>query len=35
MLKVTFNLDFGKKRNSQGRRINNKDTDTGILSGNK
>ena len=35
MLNVSFNLDFGKKRNSQGRRINNKDTDTGILSGNK
>ena len=35
MVNVSFNLDFGKKRNSQGRRINNKDTDTGILSGNK
>ena len=35
MVNVSFNLDFGKKHNSQGQRINNKDTDTGILSGNK
>ena len=35
MINVSFNLDFGKKQNSQGRRINNKDIDTGILSGNK
>lgn len=35
MVNVSFNLDFGKKRNGTGRRINNKDTDTGILSGNK
>lgn len=35
MVNVSFNLDFGKKRNGAGRRINNKDTDTGILSGNK
>lgn len=35
MVNVSFNLDFGKKQNSQGRRINNKDIDTGILSGNK
>lgn len=35
MVNVSFNLDFGKKRNGGGRRINNKDTDTGILSGNK
>lgn len=35
MVNVSFNLDFGKKQNNQGRRINNKDVDTGILSGNK
>ena len=35
MVNVSFNLDFGKKRNSGNRRINNKDTETGILSGNK
>ncbi len=35
MINVSFNLDFGKKQNNQGRRINNKDIDTGILSGNK
>lgn len=35
MVNVSFNLDFGKKRNGGSRRINNKDTDTGILSGNK
>lgn len=35
MVNVSFNLDFGKKRNSQGRRIENKDIDTGILSGSK
>lgn len=35
MINVSFNLDFGKKQNNQGRRINNKDVDTGILSGNK
>lgn len=32
---VSFNLDFGKQHNSRGQRINNKDIDTGILSGNK
>lgn len=35
MVNASFSLDFGKKRNSQGRRINNRDTDTGILSGSK
>ena len=35
MVNVSFNLDFGKKHNNQGRRINNKDIDTGILSGSK
>lgn len=35
IVNVSFNLDFGKKHNSQGRRINNKDIDTGILSGSK
>lgn len=35
MINVSFNLDFGKKQNNQGRRINNRDIDTGILSGNK
>lgn len=35
MVNVSFNLDFGKKQNNQGRRINNKDIDTGILSGSK
>ena len=35
MLNVSFNLDFGKQRRSEGRRIQNEDTDTGILSGRK
>lgn len=35
MVNVSFNLDFGKQRNAAGKRINNSDTDTGILSGNK
>lgn len=35
MVNVSFNLDFGKRRNSHGRRIENKDVDTGILSGSK
>lgn len=35
MVNASFTLDFGKKRNSQGKRINNRDTDTGILSGSK
>lgn len=35
MVNASFTFDFGKKRNSQGRRINNRDTDTGILSGSK
>lgn len=35
MVNVSFNLDFGKQRNAVGKRINNSDTDTGILSGNK
>lgn len=32
-LNVTFNLDFGKQRRDSGKRINNSDTDTGILQG--
>ena len=35
MLNVSFNLDFGKQRGTSGKRINNSDTDTGILSGSK
>ena len=35
MVNASFTFDFGKKHNSQGRRLNNRDTDTGILSGNK
>lgn len=35
MVNVSFNLDFGKQHNAAGKRINNSDTDTGILSGNK
>ena len=35
MINVSFNLDFGKRRGISGRRINNSDTDTGILSGSK
>ena len=35
MVNVSFNLEFGKGQRSMNRRINNKDTDTGILSGNK
>ena len=35
MLNVSFNLDFGKQRQVAGKRIQNSDTDTGILSGSK
>lgn len=35
MVNVSVNLDFGRQRNAAGKRINNSDTDTGILSGNK
>lgn len=35
MVNASFTLDFGKKRHNQGKRINNGDTDTGILSGSK
>ena len=35
VVNASFTLDFGKARRSQGKRINNGDTDTGILSGNK
>lgn len=35
MINVSFNLDFGKQRGISGKRINNSDTDTGILSGGK
>ena len=31
----SFNLSFGKQKQIAGRRIENSDTDTGILSGNK
>ena len=35
ILSASFNLDFGKPRRDAGKRINNSDTDTGILSGSK
>lgn len=35
MINVSFNLDFGKNHRESGKRINNSDTDTGILSGTK
>lgn len=35
MLDLSFNFDFGKQRRAAGRRIENTDTDTGILSGSK
>lgn len=35
MLNLSFNLDFGKQNHSCRIRINNSDTDTGILSGNR
>ena len=35
MLNVSFNLDFGKQKKTVGKRIDNSDTDTGILSGSK
>ena len=35
MLNVSFNLDFGKQKQTAGKRIDNEDTDTGILSGSK
>ena len=35
ILNLSFNLDFGKQRHSGGKRINNSDTDSGILSGTK
>ena len=35
MLNVSFNLDFGKQRNTASKRIENSDTDTGILTGSK
>lgn len=35
MVNVSFNLDFGKQRNNHNKRINNSDTDTGILTGTK
>jgi hypothetical protein len=34
-INLSFNLDFGKARQSQGKRINNKDTENGILTGTK
>ena len=35
MLNLSFNLDFGKQNHSDGKRINNSDNDSGILSGTK
>ena len=35
MLNLSFNLDFGKQNRSGGKRINNSDNDSGILSGTK
>ena len=35
MLNVSFNLSFGKQKQTASKRINNDDTDTGILSGSK
>ena len=35
MLNVSFNLDFGKQKQTPGKRIDNEDADTGILSGSK
>lgn len=35
LLNVSLNLDFGKRHDNAGRRIDNSDTDTGILSGSK
>ncbi len=35
MLNVSFNLDFGKQKQTTRKRIDNADTDTGILSGSK
>ena len=35
MLNLSFNLDFGKQNYSGGKRINNSDNDSGILSGTK
>lgn len=34
-INVSFNLDFGKQHRTSGKRINNSDTDTGILTGTK
>lgn len=35
LLNVSFHLDFGKQKKTAGKRINNADSDTGILSGSK
>ena len=35
MLNVSFNLSFGKQKQTERKRIENSDTDTGILSGSK
>lgn len=35
MLNISFNLDFGKQKQERKKRIQNSDTDTGILSGSK
>ena len=35
LLNASFNLDFGKQKQSARKRIDNSDTDAGILSGSK
>lgn len=35
LVKVTYGMDFGRKRKTAAKRIQNEDTDTGILKGNK
>ena len=35
LMNVSFNLDFGKQKQTPGKCIDNEDTDTGILSGSK
>ena len=35
LMNVSFNLDFGKQKQTVGKRIDNEDADTGILSGSK
>ena len=35
LVKVTYGMDFGRKRKTAAKCIQNEDTDTGILKGNK